>query len=161
MVKWKCNLQLIEQFFSNFILHASNEKVSHIKNFLPGDPVGVAGMSETLWDVENLLRLGWTSSAASRLRKLASKCDFQEWPRKIHKIVQNICKFSLNCQEAALKRRGSTALAQARVGSTKVKIRTSWGPWGSQGVAKVTRKSASLNNIPSNILFPPDPRKVS
>ena len=48
------------------ILLASNEKVSHIKNFLPGDPVGVAGMSETLWDVENLLRLGWTSSVASR-----------------------------------------------------------------------------------------------
>ena len=71
-------------------------------------------MSETLLDVENLLRLGWTSSAASRLRKLASKCDFQEWPRKIHKIVQNICKFSLNCQEAALNWRVSTALAQAR-----------------------------------------------
>ena len=50
------------------ILLASNEKVSHIKNFLPGDLVGVAGMSETLWDVENLLRLGWTSSAASRPR---------------------------------------------------------------------------------------------
>ena len=42
--------------------------VSHIKNFLPGDRVGVARMSETLWDVENLLRLGWTSSAASRPR---------------------------------------------------------------------------------------------
>ena len=90
---------------------ASNEKVSNIKNFLPGDPVGVARMSETLWDVEET---GWASSAASRLRKLASKCDFQEWPRKIHKIVQNICKFSLNCQEAALNWRVSTALAQAR-----------------------------------------------
>ena len=115
MVKWKCNLQLIEQFFSNFILHASNEKVSHIKNFLPGDPVRVARMSETLLDVENLLRLGWTSSAASRLRKLASKCDFQEWPRKIHKIVQSIHKYSPNCQEAALNRRDVTALAEARV----------------------------------------------
>ena len=41
------------------------EVVSNIKNFLPGDPVGVARMSETLWDVENLLELGWTSSAAS------------------------------------------------------------------------------------------------
>ena len=68
------------------LLLASNEKVSHIKNFLPGDPVGVARMSETLWDVVNLLRLGWTSSAASRLRKLASKCNFQEWPRKIQEI---------------------------------------------------------------------------
>ena len=71
-------------------------------------------MSETLWDVENLLRLGWTSSAASRPRKSASKCDFQEWPRKIHEFVQNICKFSLNCQEAALNWKVSTALAQAR-----------------------------------------------
>ena len=71
-------------------------------------------MSETLWDVENLLRLGGTSSAASRPRKSASKCNFQEWPRKIHEFVQNICKFSLNCQEAALNWRVSTALAQAR-----------------------------------------------
>ena len=62
------------------LLLASIEIVSHIKNFLPGDRVGVARMSETLWDVENLLRLGWTSSAASRLRKLASKSNFREWP---------------------------------------------------------------------------------
>ena len=100
----------------NFVvLLASNEKVSHIKNFLPGDPVGVAGMSETLWDVENLLRLGRTSSVASRLRKSASKSNFREWPRKIHKIVQNFHKCSPNCQEAALNRRDVTALAQARV----------------------------------------------
>ena len=91
------------------------EIVSHIKNFLPGDRVGVARMSETLWDVENLLRLGWTSSAASRPRKSASKCDFQEWPRKIHEFVQNIHKYSPNCQEAPLNRRDATALTQARV----------------------------------------------
>ena len=97
------------------LLLASNEKVSHIKNFLPGDPVGVARMSETLWDVENLLRLGWTSSVASRPRKSASKCDFQEWPRKIHEFVQNIHKYSPNCQEAPLNRRDATALTQARV----------------------------------------------
>ena len=97
------------------LLLASIEIVSDIKTFLPEDRVRVARMSETLWDVENLLRLGWTSSAASRLRKLASKCDFQEWPRKIHKIVQNIRKCSPNCQEAALNRRDVTALAQARV----------------------------------------------
>ena len=97
------------------VLLASIEIVSHIKNFLPGDRVGVARMSETLLDVENLLRLGWTSSAASRLRKLASKCDFQEWPRKIHEFVQNIHKYSPNCQEAALNRKASTALAKARV----------------------------------------------
>ena len=46
----------------------SIEIVSDIKNFLPEDRVGVARMSETLCDVENLLRLGWTSSAASRPR---------------------------------------------------------------------------------------------
>ena len=89
--------------------------VSHVKNFLPGDPVRVARMSETLWDVENLLRLGWTSSVASRLRKSASKSNFREWPRKIHKIVQNFHKCSPNCQEAALNRKASTALAKARV----------------------------------------------
>ena len=50
------------------VLLASIEIVSDIKNFLPEDRVGVARMSETLWDVENLLRLGWTSSAASRPR---------------------------------------------------------------------------------------------
>ena len=50
------------------VLLASIEIVSDIKNFLPEDPVGVARMSETLCDVENLLRLGWTSSAASRPR---------------------------------------------------------------------------------------------
>ena len=99
---------------NKYLLLGIIEFVSNIKNFLPGDPVGVARMSETLWDVENLLRLGWTSSAASRPRKLASKCDFQEWPRKIHEIVQNIHKCSPNCQEAALNRRDLTALAQAR-----------------------------------------------
>ena len=82
------------RFLQYQILLASIEIVSDIKNFLPGDPVGVARMSETLWGVENLLRLGWTSSPASRPRKLASKCDFQEWPRKIHEIVQNIHKCS-------------------------------------------------------------------
>ena len=97
------------------ILLASIKIVSIIKKFLPGDWVGVARMSETLWDVENLLRLGWTSSAASRPRKSASKCDFQEWPRKIHEFVQNIHKYSPNCQEAALNRRDATALTQARV----------------------------------------------
>ena len=50
------------------VLLASIEIVSDIKNFLPGDRVGVARMSKTLWDMENLLRLGWTSSAASRPR---------------------------------------------------------------------------------------------
>ena len=97
------------------VLLASIEIVSHIKNFLPGDRVGVARMSETLWDVENLLRLGWMSSAASRPRKSALKCDFQEWPRKIHKIVQNFHKCSPNCQEAVLNRKASTALTKARV----------------------------------------------
>ena len=99
---------------SNILLRVI-EMVSHIKNFLPGDRVGVARMSETLWDVENLLRLGWTFPVASRLRKLASKSNFQEWPRKIHKIVQNFHKCSPNCQEAALNRKASTALAKARV----------------------------------------------
>ena len=51
-----------------YILLVSIEIVSDIKNFLPEDRVGVVRMSETLWDVENLLRLGWTSSAASRPR---------------------------------------------------------------------------------------------
>ena len=50
---------------SKAILLGVIEVVSNIKHFLPGDPVGVARMSETLWDVENLLELGWTSSAAS------------------------------------------------------------------------------------------------
>ena len=101
--------------FLNQLLLGFIKVVSHIKNFLPGDPVGVAGMSETLWDVENLLRLGWTSSVASRLRKSASKSNFREWPRKIHKIVQNFHKCSPNCQEAALNREDATALTQARV----------------------------------------------
>ena len=102
-------------FCLGFVLLGFIKVVSHIKNFLPGDRVGVARMSETLWDVENLLRLGWTSSAASRLRKLASKCNFQEWPQKIHEIVQNFHKCSPNCQEAALNRKSLTALAKARV----------------------------------------------
>ena len=68
------------------------EVVSNIKNLIPGDPVGVARMSETLWDVENLLRLGLSSSARPRLRKLASMWNFQERPRKIHEIDQNIHK---------------------------------------------------------------------
>ena len=89
--------------------------VSNIKNFLPVDLVGAAWMSGTLWHVENLLRFGWRPLCPSRPRKLASKGNFQEWPRKIHEIDQNIHKWSLNCQEAALNRRDSTALAQARV----------------------------------------------
>ena len=97
------------------ILLASIEIVSDIKNFLLGDLVGVARMSETLGDVENLLRLDWTSSAASKLRKSASKCNFQDWLRKIREIDLKIHKCSPNCQEAALNMRALTALAQARV----------------------------------------------
>ena len=115
MSKEKCPQDKTSRLVPLVLLLASIKVVSHIKNFLPGDRVGVARMSETLWDVENLLRLGWTSSAASRPRKSASKCDFQEWPRKIHEFVQNIHKYSPNCQEAALNRRDVTALAQARV----------------------------------------------